>query len=72
MSVKPMTVGELRYYLGKFDQSLPVAYGLYSESCLLESSDIEVKNLCEPRPDGWVANYRPDKSSIEYLVFPGN
>jgi len=67
-----MTVRELIEHLQKYPQNLPVAYRLYSESCLLVAKDIEVVSLCEPRPDGWVANKRPDKPSIDYLLLPGN
>lgn len=70
--MKPITVRELIRHLQKFDQNLPVAYHLHSEHCLMELGEIQVDELCEPRPDGWVANWRPDKPSIQYLVFPGN
>lgn len=65
-----MKVSELIELLKTFDPELPVAYSLYSEQCLLEASDLEVLELCEPRNDGWVANSRPDKPLIPYLVFP--
>lgn len=39
---------------------------------MLEVDDIDIKELCEARVDGWVANERPDKPKIPYLVFPGN
>ena len=67
-----MKVSELIELLRTYPQDLPVAYRLFSEKCLLEVKDIEVEALCEARPDGWVANARPDKPTIDYLVFPGN
>lgn len=70
--MKPSTVKDLIEYLSKFDQSLPVAYQVFSESCLLELEDIKIEELCEHRPDGWVADKRPDKPYIEYVLFPGN
>jgi hypothetical protein len=67
-----MTVAELIKLLKTYPKDLPVAYRLHSEQCMLEAKDIEVKRLCEEREDGWVANKRPDKPTIEYLVLPGN
>ena len=67
-----MTVKELIKLLKTKPQDLQVVYGIYSEQLLLEEKDITIEKLCEPRPDGWVQNERPDKPSIEYLVFPGN
>lgn len=67
-----MTVSELIELLRAYPQDLPVAYRLFSEKCLLEAKDIDIEALCEPRADGWVANKRPDKPTIDYLVFPGN
>jgi len=67
-----MTVRDLIRLLDRFDPNLPVAYQLYSEQCLLEPEDVAVVMLCEPREDGWVANERPDKKSVPYLLFPGN
>jgi len=67
-----MKVRELIELLQTYPQELPVAYRLFSEKCLLEAGDIDVQSLCEPRADGWVANARPDKPTIDYLVFPGN
>lgn len=68
----PITVKDLIVRLCKLPQDLPVAYALHSEYCLLELKDIEVSRQCEPRPDGWVQRARPDKPTIEYVVFPGN
>lgn len=67
-----MIVSELIEFLQSQPQDMKVAYQLYSEQCLLTEKDIEVKNLCHPRPDGWVQNARPDKCSEPYLVLPGN
>lgn len=67
-----MTVAELIELLNKQPQDLQVAYKCYSEQLLLESSDISVVRLSEPRPDGWVQDYRKDIPSQEYLLFPGN
>lgn len=66
------TVASLVAYLQTLDPSLPVAYKLHSEQCLLEEEDIEVVELCEARPDGWVQNKRPDKPTQTYLLLPGN
>lgn len=65
-----MIVKELIELLHTFDPDLPVAYSIYSEHCLLDEDDVGILNLCRPRPDGWVANARPDKVTQPYLVFP--
>lgn len=67
-----MKVKELIAFLKKQDQELDVAYGLYSEQCLLESSKIIVEVHCVARTDGWIENARTDKPTQKYLVFPGN
>lgn len=67
-----MTVHDLIEHLKTFDPNLPVVYRLYSEQVLLESKDLDVQALCEPRSDGWVADARPDKPTMDYLVLPGN
>lgn len=67
-----MTVKELIEYLQKQPQDIQVVYSLFSEQCLMELKDIEIEELGEPRPDGWVHNKRPDKPTQTYLVFPGN
>ena len=67
-----MTVAELIELLKTYPQDLPVAYQKYSEQCMLEPKDISVESLCVEREDGWVANKRPDKPTVEYLVLPGN
>jgi hypothetical protein len=73
--IKPLellTVAGLIKFLQTQDPNLPVAHQMCSENCLLELDLIEVRELCEMRPDGWVANKRPDKPTVKYLVFPGN
>lgn len=67
-----MTVKELVALLAKFPQDLPVAYRRYSEQCLLEADELEVKDLCMPRPDGWIQHKRPDMPTQQYLLLPGN
>jgi hypothetical protein len=67
-----MTVKELIAILQSKPQDLQVAYAKYSEFCLLKATDIVIDSLCEPRPDGWVHDRRPDKPQQEYLFFPGN
>lgn len=67
-----ITVAELIIFLQTQPQDALVAYKRYSEQCLLEVEDIEVEELCQARPDGWIQNCRPDISSQMYLVFPGN
>jgi hypothetical protein len=67
-----MTVAEFIEILKTKPQHLQVAYRCYSEWCLLEEKEIEIKTLCEPRPDGWVHDERPDKPLQEYLTLPGN
>lgn len=67
-----MTVNELIELLKTYPQDLLVAYEIHSEQCLLDAKDIKIKELCEPRSDGWVHDYRPDRPSIKYLVLPGN
>lgn len=67
-----VTVAELIDYLKQQPQDLPVAFKFHSEQVLLELLDIETKDLCEPRLDGWIHDARPDKPTRSYLVFPGN
>lgn len=67
-----MTVKELIALLQSKPQELQVAYPKYSEWCLLEANDIEIKSLCPARVDGWVHDARPDKPTEDHLVFPGN
>lgn len=68
----PMTVADLIRFLRRQPQDLLVAYHCCSEQCLLEASEIKVKRFCEPRPDGWIQDERPDKPARQYLVLPGN
>lgn len=67
-----MTVKELMKLLKTHPQDMLVAYELYSEYNLMEKSDIKVRKLSSPRNDGWVPDFREDKPSQDYLVFPGN
>ena len=67
-----MTVQELIDLLKTFDPKLLVCYRCCSEYDLMEPKEIRILKLCEPRLDGWVADARPDKPTIEYVVFPGN
>lgn len=67
-----MNVSELISFLQTQPKDLPVVYMCCSEHCTLDATDIKVENLCLPRSDGWVANARPDKPKIPYLVLPGN
>ena len=67
-----MKVKELVEFLKTQDQEMLVAYELYSEQCLLSKDCMNVRELCEARPDGWVHSKRGDMPSVEYLVFDGN
>lgn len=67
-----MNVAELIEFLKTQPQDLQVIYQCCSEHNSLEVKDIFIGEACEARPDGWVANKRPDKPVIQYLVFPGN
>lgn len=67
-----MKVSELITLLQAQPQHLTVVYKLHSEQAMLEADDIYVDKLCVARPDGWVANARPDKPLQEYLILPGN
>ena len=67
-----MTVAELIAFLQKQPQDLQVAFDLYSDQCLLNVSDIRIKELGLPRPDGWVPSKRSDQPTQRYLVLPGN
>lgn len=67
-----MTVKELIEFLQTQPQDIQVAYGLYSEQILLKVADISIFEGCEPRPDGWVHDKRPDMTTQTYLLFPGN
>lgn len=67
-----MTVKELIEFLQTKPQDLPVAYCLYSEQVMLEADHVVERELCYPRPDGWIQNRRPDMPTQKYLLFPGN
>ena len=67
-----MTVAELIALLQQFPQDLPVAYKIYSEQCLLEETDLDVVELDQARPDGWVHDKQSDRPGQKYLLFPGN
>jgi len=70
--MKAITVSDLIDFLKNQRQDLPVAYRCFSEFVLMEVSEIEISELCHPRADGWVHDNRPDKPTMEYIVFPGN
>jgi hypothetical protein len=63
-----MNVRQLVAFLQTQNQDMPVATQLYSEYCVLETGHINIRELCEARPDGWVHNKRPDEIAIPYLV----
>ena len=67
-----MTVKELIEFLKTKPQDILVAIEMYSEQELVQEKDIQVRDLCKPRNDGWIQNKRPDMETIQYLVFPGN
>ena len=67
-----MTVARLIAFLQTQPQDLEVAFQQYSEQRLMTLCDIETLEACEPRPDGWIQNKRPDKPTQTYLLFPGN
>ena len=67
-----MTVAELIAYLQTQPQELQVAYRRCSEQVLLEVKEIEIAEKCQPRPDGWIQDKRPDKPTQTYLLLPGN
>lgn len=65
-----MIVSELIELLKTQRQDLEVIYDIYSESALLEEKNIFEVEACLPRPDGWVANKRPDAPYKTYLRLP--
>ncbi len=67
-----MNVKQLIAVLETYDPTFEVVYRCCSEYVLLDEGDIKLTSLCLPRPDGWVANKRPDKPNKIYLAFPGN
>lgn len=66
------TVGDLKRFLESFPDEMVVATQMYSEQMILQLSDIEEQRLGVFRLDGWIPDYRDDKSHMTYLVFPGN
>jgi hypothetical protein len=66
-----MNVRQLVAFLQTQNQDMLVATPVYSEHCALETEHMEVIELCEARPDGWVHNKRTDKIAISYLVIGG-
>jgi hypothetical protein len=67
-----MTVKELIMLLQTYPSNLQVAYTCCSEQVVLQAKEIQIMNLCHPRPDGWVQNERPDMPTEQYVLFPGN
>lgn len=67
-----MTVSDLIKLLHTFPPEMQVAYYKYSEQCLMKAEEIGIKELCMPRPDGWLQDKRPDIPTMKYLLFPGN
>ena len=67
-----MTVAELIAFLQKQPQDMQCAYLIFSEQAILDAELIKVIEACEPRPDGWIQDKRPDKPTRTYLMFPGN
>lgn len=67
-----VTVAQLIEFLKNQPQDAICTYGCYSEQTLLELEYIHPSKHCEPRPDGWVQNERPDMPTQTYLDFPGN
>lgn len=65
-----MTVAELIELLQKQPQELLVVYEKHSEQRLLNADEIKIVELCEPRPDGWVQDKRPDMPHRTYLLLP--
>lgn len=65
-----MTVADLIEILKSKPQDMKVIYRQYSERTMLKEVNIEFEEGCEPEPDGWVQNARPDKPSQTYLCFP--
>ncbi len=67
-----MTVAELIKLLKKYPKDIKVGYEIFSEQCLLDETDLKIKELCHPRPDGWIQDKRPDMETEQYLILPGN
>lgn len=62
-----MKVYELIEALKDMPQDLEIVIPKYSENCTFDKEDLELVELCEARPDGWVHDKRPDKTVYEYL-----
>lgn len=69
---EPISVADLIAYLQTQPQDLLVAYKCCSEQITLAVAEISIVDLCEPRPDGWIQNARPDMPTRRYLLLPGN
>ena len=67
-----MTVEALIAFLQTKPPHLICAYRRYSEQSILNVEDIKIDEACVARPDGWIENKRPDKTTQKYLLFPGN
>lgn len=67
-----MNVAELIEFLELQPKGLTVIYQCCSESAVLEVDQMYIGEACEPRPDGWVQNKRPDMPTRRYLILPGN
>lgn len=65
-----MTVKDLITELMEYDLDTPVCYKQWSEHCLLDEGQLELRNFCEPRDDGWIHDFRPDKATQPYVVLP--
>lgn len=66
------TVKDLIEFLQMQPQDLQVAIDMYSETCLLDFTEIKREIHSVARADGWIHFKRADKPTQEYLVFPGN
>ena len=69
------TIRDLIAHLQTLDGTLPVAYELHSEYCLLNLEELFIKDLQPARADGWVHRVwhgQPALPTVKYLVFPGN
>lgn len=70
-----MTVKEFIEYLKTQPQDILVAHRMCSEQCLLDKDSIEIVELGDPRPDGWIHDLwvKPEvKPTQKYLLLPGN
>lgn len=67
-----MIVAELIEFLKTQPQDIPVAFEQYSDYTAMDFEFIYVRELQLARNDGYVGAARPDKSTQQWLVFPGN